>query len=162
MTRWEKLKLEYPDGPHNAEAMMIDPVSQRIIIISKSSGTIWMTPEHWGAGPARMTLIKVGSIKTMPDLLTGIDISPDGREIVVKFYNSIYYFCMGSRQYDKPEDSWQDIVDVLTMDDGTKVPYIEEPQGEAVCFGQSFDDGIYTLSESQGRPLVPLIHHERL
>ena len=162
LTQWEKLKLEYPDGPHNAEAMMIDPVSSRIFILTKSSGTIWVTPESWGAGPARMTLTKVGSIKAMPDLLTGIDISPDGKEIVVKFYNSIHYFCMGSRQYDKPEDSWQDIVDVLTMGDGMRVPYIEEPQGEAVCFGQSFDDGIFTLSESQGRPLIPLIHHERL
>ena len=162
LTRWEKLKLEYPDGPHNAEAMMIDPVSERIFIISKSSGTIWMTPEQWGAGPARMTLTKVGSIKTMPDLLTGIDISPDGREIVVKFYNSIHYFCMGSRQYDNPEDSWQDIVNVLANVDGIKVPYIEEPQGEAVCFGQSFDDGIFTLSESQGMELIPLLHYERL
>ena len=162
LTQWDKLQLEYPDGTHNAEAMMIDPVSKRIFIITKSSGTIWMTPKEWGAGHAKMTLEMVGSIKKMPNPLTAIDISPDGKEIVVKFYNSIHYFCMGSRQYDNPEDSWQDIVNVLANVDGIKVPYIEEPQGEAVCFGQSFDDGIFTLSESQGMELIPLLHYERL
>ena len=161
LTQWDELQLEYTNGPHNAEAMMIDPVSRRIFILTKSSGAIWMTPEQWGPGNGKMTLELVGSINNMPDSLTGIDISPDGKEIVVKFYNSIHYFCMGSRQYDKPEDSWQDIVDVLTMGDGKRVPYIQEPQGEAVCFGHSFDDGMYTLSESRGMPLVPLFHYER-
>lgn len=164
LTQWDELQLEYPDGPHNAEAMMIDPVSRRIFVITKSSGTIWMIPREWGTGHATMTLEMVGSIKKMPNPLTAIDISPDGKEIVVKFYNSIHYFCMGTRQYDKPEDAWQDIVhvDVLTVENGIKVPYIEEPQGEGICFGQSFDHGIYTLSESQGMTLVPLLHYERL
>ena len=121
-----------------------------------------MTPEQWGLGNGKMTLELVGSINNMPDSLTGIDISPDGKEIVVKFYNSIHYFCMGSRQYDKPEDSWQDIVDALTNNYGIKVPYVEEPQGEAVCFGSTFDAGIYTLSEAQGKALIPLLHYERL
>ena len=162
LTQWDKLEITYSDGPHNAEATMIDPVSGRIFIITKSSGSIWMTPEPWGEGDAKMTLTKVGMIKTMPHFLTGMDISPDGKEIVVKFYTHIFYFCMGSRQYDNPEGAWQDIVDVLTMDDGIKVPYIAEPQGEALCFGSSFDEGIYTLSEAQDRELVPLIHHVRL
>lgn len=109
-----------------------------------------------------MTLEMLGSIMKMPDSLTGIDISPDGKEIVVKFYNSIHYFCMGSRQHDKPEDAWQDIVAVLTTKDGIGVPYIQEPQGEAVCFGQNFEEGIYTLSESRGMALVPLFHYNRL
>ena len=162
LTQWDKLEITYSDGPHNAEATMIDPVSGRIFIITKSSGSIWMTPEPWGEGDAKMTLTKVGMIKTMPHSLTGMDISPDGKEIVVKFYTHIFYFCMGSRQYDNPEGAWQDIVDVLTMGDGIKVPYIAEPQGEALCFGSSFDEGIFTLSEAQDRELVPLFHHVRL
>ena len=162
LTQWDKLEITYSDGPHNAEAMMIDPISRRIFIITKSSGSIWMSPREWGPGDAKMTFTKVGIIKTMPNFLTGIDISPDGKEIVVKFYTHIYYFCMGSRRYDTPGDAWQDIVDVLTMDSGIKVPYIEEPQGEALCFGPSFGQGIYTLSEAQDREFVPLLHHERL
>ena len=162
LTQWDELQLEYPDGPHNAEAMMIDPVSRRIFILTKSSGAIWMTPKEWGPGNGKMTLEMLGSIMKMPDSLTGIDISPDGKEIVVKFYNSIHYFCMGSRQHDKPEDAWQDIVAVLTTKDGIGVPYIQEPQGEAVCFGQNFEEGIYTLSESRGMALVPLFHYNRL
>ena len=162
LTQWDKLELDYSDGPHNAEAMMIDPVSRRIFILTKSSGTIWMTPREWGAGDAKMTLTKVGMIKTMPYFLTGIDISPDGKEIVVKFYTHIYYFCLGSRQYNNPEDAWQEVVKVLNTESGIKVPYIAEPQGEAVCFGSTFNGGIYTLSEAQDREFVPLIHHERL
>ena len=162
LTLWDKLELRYTDGPHNAEAVMIDPVSRRMFILTKSSGRIWMTPSEWGPGDASMVLKRVGRIKNMPDSLTGIDISPDGKEIVVKFYDSIHYFCMGSRQYDNPSGAWQDILNVLTTTDGIPVPYEEEPQGEAVCFGPTFDDGMYTLSEAKRNPLVPLIHHERL
>ena len=162
LTLWDKLELRYTDGPHNAEAIITDPVSRRIFILTKSSGRIWMTPEEWGPGNASMVLKRMGRVKNMPDSLTGIDISPDGKEIVVKFYDSIRYFCMGDRQYDNPGGAWQDIIDVLTTADGIPVPYEVEPQGEAVCFGQNFDEGIYTLSEARRNPLVPLIHHERL
>ena len=162
LTQWDKLEITYSDGPHNAEAMMIDPVSRRIFIITKSSGSIWMTPGPWGEGDAKMTLTKVGMIKMMPHQLTGIDISPDGKEIVAKFYTHIIYFCLGDRQYNNPEDAWQEIARVLNTENGIQVPYIAEPQGEAVCFGSSFDEGIYTLSEAQDRELVPLIHHVRL
>ena len=141
---------------------MIDPVSGRIIILTKSSGSIWITPKKWGVGNDSMTLKKVGRIKKMPDSLTGMDISPDGKELVVKFYDSIYYYCMGTRQYNNPDGAWQDIVNVLQQNDGIPVPYNEEPQGEAVCFGQDFNSGLYTLSEARGASTFPLINHERL
>lgn len=162
LTKWDKLELRYTDGPHNVEAMMIDPVSGRIIILTKSSGTIWITPMKWGFGNDSMTLQKVGRIKQMPDRLTGMDISPDGKELVVKFYDSINYYCMGTRQYNNPDGAWQDIVNVLQQNDGIPVPYNEEPQGEAVCFGQDFNSGLYTLSEARGASTFPLINHERL
>ena len=109
-----------------------------------------------------MTLQKVGRIKKMTDSVTGMDISPDGKELVVKFYDSIHYFCMGSRQYYNPDNAWRDVVDVLQINDGISVPYKEEPQGEAVCFGQNFGAGLFTLSESRGSSEFPLIHHARL
>ena len=162
LTKWDKLELRFTDGPHNCEAMMIDPVSQRIFILTKSSGTIWVTPQKWGVGDAKMTLQKVGRIKKMTDSVTGMDISPDGRELVVKFYDSIHYFCMGTRQYMNPVNAWRDVVDVLQNNDGISVPYREEPQGEAVCFGPNFGAGLYTLSEARGAAQFPLIRHARL
>ena len=141
---------------------MVDPLSQRIIIITKSSGTIWVTPQKWGEGNARMTLQKRGRIKTMMDDVTGVDITPDGKEIVVKYYDAIYYFCIGDRNYSNPDSAWTEIVDVLSTSTGIEVPYNEEPQGEAVCFAHDFDGGIYTLSESRGNYYVPLYHHKRL
>ena len=83
-------------------------------------------------------------------------------KIVVKFYDSINYYCMGTRQYNNPDGAWQDIVNVLQQNDGIPVPYNEEPQGEAVCFGQDFNSGLYTLSEARGASTFPLINHERL
>lgn len=162
LTKWDKLELRFTDGPHNCEAMMIDPVSQRIFILTKTTGTIWVTPQKWGAGSTSMTLQKVGRIKKMTSRLTGMDISPDGKELVVKFYNSIHYFCMGTRQYSNPNNAWRDVVNVLQNNDGISVPYNREPQGEAVCFGQNFGAGLFTLSEARGSSEFPLIHYERL
>jgi len=161
LSKWDKLELRFTDGPHNCEAMIFDPVSGRIIIVTKSSGTIWVTPQKWGEGSTSMTLQKVGRIKRMSGAITGMDISYDGKELVVKEYGSIRYFCMGTRQYDNPWSAWQDIVDVLQNNDGIYVPYNSEPQGEAVCFGQNFNAGLFTLSEAVGKQSFPLIHYPR-
>jgi hypothetical protein len=64
------------------------------------------------------------------------DISSDGREILIKKYNVLYYW------YRNEGES----IEETLLKDLTKVPYIFEPQGEAVCWGSDLS-GYYTLSE---------------
>ena len=135
----DRLVFLYPDGNHNAETLMIDPLNLDIYIVSKESNTklyraAW--PYTFYAAPTLNvdTLELVASLSF--DTAVGGDISPDGKEILIKKRNVIYY-------WDRNEN--QTIAEALGDDLGV-VPYIKEPQGEAVCWAADLS-GYYTLSE---------------
>ena len=68
--------------------------------------------------------------------IVGGDISHDGKEILVKSYNDIFYFSRKSNQ---------SFYDALNNEE-IKFLYITEPQGEAICWDANIS-GYYTLSE---------------
>ena len=55
--------------------------------------------------------------------------------------------------------------EVLSSDDGKKVPYEREKKGEAIAFASASDrygyGGFYTLSESNGDDWVQLYNYAR-
>lgn len=80
----EALRLRYPDGARNAEAMTIDPVTGELFILSKSSGTTSIysaTQDQLNAG-GLIVLQRRGTFRF--HVANGMDVSPDGREIVVR------------------------------------------------------------------------------
>ena len=70
--------------------------------------------------------------------LVGGDISPDGTEVLLKSYVKVFYW---RRQ------TGQSLVDLLQTEP-TILPYMPEPQGEAIGFATD-GSGYYTLSEAQ-------------
>lgn len=147
-----KLVLEYPKGKGiNAECLMVDPIDNTLYIITKDKGVIYRPQGSWGPGNAEMTLVEVGDVTTTSSSITGCDISRNGREILIKTYGSVYYFCRGEGET---------VADVLSRN-GARQPYIEEPQGEGVCFANDRDGGFYTLSESRGKSTTPLYYYAR-
>lgn len=79
------LEASYPGGKgFNAECLLYDQFDDRLYIITKSKGDIYRTPFAWGNSNAKMTLTKVGTVKTRPGSITGCDISRSGREILIK------------------------------------------------------------------------------
>lgn len=135
----ERLVFQYPDGNRNAETIMIDPLTLDIYIVSKESATkvyraAW--PYTFHAAPTfDVDTLEVVTSFTF-DTAVGGDISPDGREILIKKYNVMYYWT---------RDEDQTIDEAFEADIRT-VPYFIEPQGEAVCWA-SDSSGYYTLSE---------------
>jgi hypothetical protein len=89
------LRLRYPDGAHNAEALLVDPVTGDILIIEKTSagGTarIYRAPGNLAAG-SLTTLTLVGSL-SLPtgstNLVTGADVSADGTQVAVRTYAAV-------------------------------------------------------------------------
>lgn len=156
-SEWEKLTLYYPDQEHDVECLLVDPWTKMIYLITKESNTIWRTNEAWGEGDAVMELVKNGQVNKeevrTKAKITGGDISRDGREILLKYYDYVVYIC---------RDEGESISDALSRKPGMRLPYISEPQGESVAFASELMGGYYTLSESQGRDLVPLYHYSRL
>lgn len=127
--------FRYPDGPRNAEALMVDPVTKDIYIISKHE-----TKAHVYLAPYPQLINKIFLLKHVATLnlsyVVAADISATGKEILIKTYMNIFYW-----QRNLSDTLWQ----VLTTTPDT-LPYSMEPQGESVCWAGD-EKGYYTLSE---------------
>jgi len=141
LTDVEILSFIYPDGRRDAEALMVDPVSGDIYIISKRELGVHI---YLAAYPQAVDTIFTLTHAGILDLtyITAGDISPDGSGIILKSYNQVYYW---HRSGDLK------IPDILQ----TKprfLDYIPEPQGEAITWDPT-GNGYYTVSEElQGIP----------
>ena len=84
--------------------------------------------------------------------LVGADISPDGREILLKYYGSVKYFCR--------DDESESVAEVFRTHDSLKLSYDREtePKGEAVAWAK---EGFYTLSEQDRLSTTPLYFYKR-
>jgi hypothetical protein len=97
-------RLRYPDGPHNAEAIAVDPVRQRMFIFTKAllgrSQVFSVSTRAPGRGVR--TLARVGHLDLSftgtpggPNpvgqvTVTGASMSPDGSVLIVRSYTDAY------------------------------------------------------------------------
>ncbi|HHV36482.1 MAG TPA: hypothetical protein GXX77_01415 [Candidatus Cloacimonetes bacterium] len=132
------IKYVYDDGARDAEAFFVHPTSGDIYIISKREEQvgIYHLPYPQESGET-LTAKKLGVMQM--SWVTAADISPDGKTVLVKNYGSIRRFKIGAKQN----------VAKALLKPGKSMPYILEPQGEAICFDAS-GKGYYTLSEQSG------------
>ena len=157
LTNVETITLRYPDGARDAETLLIDPMSKDLYVISKretkvrvyrasypQSTTAPITLEH-------VATLAINEQDSRSAWLTGGDISPSGREILLKSYIGIYYW---SRIPGQP-------VHEALMAEPILLPYIPEPQGEAVCW-KADGGGYYTVSEEQNDIPAQLYFYPRL
>lgn len=139
--------LKYPDGPRDAETLMIDDIDHLLYIISKREDTvsIYTAPLSWTAndtiklkkrGTRYFTGVKPGK------WISGGDISRDGKKVILKSYQKVFYWSRKNK-----ERLW------LTLQrQPAELPYKQEPQGEAICFDNT-GNGYYTVSEGDHQPV---------
>ncbi len=141
------LYLKYPDGPRDAEALMIDPVEKLLYIVSKRYDKvgIYTAPLSQQKGDT-VTLTKRGMLffKGIKPFkwVTAADISADGSKILLKTYEKVYYW---QREPDQP--AWK-----AMLKHPTELPYLQEKLGEAIGFTRS-GKGYFTISEGVYAPL---------
>ena len=141
----ESISFQYEDGNRDAETLIVDPLTKDIIIISKreeSAVHIYLLPfPHDTENVLTAQLIMTKdfypniNFNTSQWIVAG-DISKDGSEILIKSYKDVFYFS---------RESNQSIFDALNTT-GEKLPYVTEPQGEAICWDR-MTSGYFTLSE---------------
>ena len=131
----DKITFQYPDGAHDAEAILVENSSKDIYIITKqdSPSRIYKLPYPQDTGDTN-TAVFVGSLSFSG--VTGAAISADGKEILVRTYNSVFYWQRATTQTVEQALS----VSPVILD--TQF----EPQGEAICF-KNDNSGFFTLSE---------------
>lgn len=79
-------RLKYADGPRDAEAVLINPKSNRLYVVSKLlSGRLYAAPKRLRAGRANV-LREVGPA---PTVATDAAYAPDGRTFAIRTYFSV-------------------------------------------------------------------------
>jgi hypothetical protein len=132
---YDELKFNYPDGSHDAEAILIDNNSKDIYIITKTDVTSRIYKFSYPQSTSSVsTVILIGSLPFSG--VTSAASSASGDELLIKTYTSLSY--------------WKRNMNETIGDALERAPislnYQVEPQGEAVCF-KNDNSGFYTLSE---------------
>jgi hypothetical protein len=104
-----KVDFEYPDGPRDAEAVVVDADNQRVLVLTKRT----LPPELYEVpltpGDGRTKAVLLGTIESLPTPTrndvhnasftkdwhwqpTAMDLSPDGRLAVILTYRAIYVY----------------------------------------------------------------------
>ncbi|MCK5796907.1 MAG: hypothetical protein KAI47_06985 [Deltaproteobacteria bacterium] len=157
LTGAETYTLRYPDGPHNAETLLIDPRSGTIYLITKEEKTlqsqIFRVPvtTRVPAPTKPLTLIEEGALQFHEGLLkavksgvlTGGDVAPDGSAILLRTYGDVLWYAW-------PEG--KNLAEALVNVAPCILPVAWEVQGESIAFAAKGGD-YFTLSESDGQAL---------
>ena len=135
------IQLKYPDGPRNAETLMVDPLTKDIYIASKegSLSKIYVAPYPQSTSSVtELTPV----VKLFFNKATGGDISADGSEILLRSKETIWYWklpqgtSISTGLFTKPQHA----------------PYANnEPQGEGIGFAAD-GSGFFTDTEVRDFP----------
>lgn len=111
----ESYRLHYPDGAHDAEALLADPATGRLYVVTKDlfGGRVYAAPKRLRAGSDNplTALDKVGP------LITDGAVFPDGKHVILRGYTSATVYTFPG--FEKV--------------DSFRLP--QQPQGEAVSVG---------------------------
>lgn len=143
----EAIRLRYPDGRHDAEALLVHPVTGDIYIVTKTLGaapSVYKLGAPYSTSDAnRLTLLsQIGDMPT--GLITGGDIAPDGNGVVLCDYFGAYELRLrsGASAFD---EVWGQTA--------TNINLGLRQQGESVCYAAD-GDSLYATSEKRPTPLI--------
>jgi hypothetical protein len=135
-----RLALRYADGPHDAEALLVDPRGGALFVVTKDlDGRAGVYQAHRGRLRRRATL-ELG----LGQPITAGDVSADGRIVALRSYDRAYVFTRARGE--SLADALRSAPCVAGAD------LLPEGQGEALALGR---DGraFYTVAEGP-RPLL--------
>jgi hypothetical protein len=133
----DQVKLQFPGGPKDAETLLADPISGVLFLVSKREpkNALYQVPAAaFEKGSAMVEKVHEFDFNSS---VAG-DISKDGSQILIKTYLAVFYW----KRTDK-----KSLVEALKAAP-MRLPYVPEPQGEAIGFNFQ-GDAYFTLSEKR-------------
>ncbi|GLW34982.1 hypothetical protein Areg01_79180 [Actinoplanes regularis] len=142
-------RMAYPDGAHDAEALLIAPDGTPIVVTKSPGAAGLYTPDGALRSGATTPLRKAGDVSVPITttanpygfagrlLVTGAASSPDGSRVVLRTYADAF-------EYDV---SGGKVVEALVSGTPRTIPLPDEPQGESVAYTT---DGTALLTVSEG------------
>jgi hypothetical protein len=148
ITEFETLVVKLDDGVFDSEALMCDPISKNLYLLSKQQKTCGVYEIKF---PFSADTLIAKRLYDIPyESINAGAISPDGAEVVIKNYDNIYY-------WKKPgEESIAELLKTLPMG----LHYTREPQGEAITWAWD-NSGFYTLGENGRGERAKLYFYKR-
>ena len=140
---YDTFELTYPDGPHDAETLLVDPIGGELVIMTKEwdgSSRIY-SAGPFAVGSASTELRFRGAVQ-LGVLATAGDVSADGTRVLLRSYADIRGW-----QRDPAGPLWQ-----AFTEPGCAMASADENQGEAVAFTAD-GDGYATISEGRFSPI---------
>jgi len=141
----EPFQFRYPDGAHNAEALIVDPGSGRIYVITKTqshSCNVYRSPWPLKLGePMTFEPMTGAAVATISQwrLVTGAAASPDGRRVAIRTYFSAFELLRA------PGKGFESVFD--SSPSSISLPL--EQQGEAISYTR---DAKYLVTTSEKLP----------
>ncbi|MEV6524111.1 hypothetical protein AB0M43_19350 [Longispora sp. NPDC051575] len=147
-------RLKYPDGAHDAEALLLDANDNPVIVTKDSVSGIYVPTGPLVPGNEGTTLKKAGDFTATrtgtpggpvpiisQSLVTGGANSPDRKKVALRTYTDAY-------EWDVPNG---DVVGAITTTKPRITPLPDEPQGESITYTR---DGaaFLTVSETSLQP----------
>ena len=138
----------YPDGAHDAEALLIDPRTAETYVVTKSImslGDAYRVDLDRPRVPTRAVRVATLSATTGFDaLVTAASVHPSGRRVLLRTYRGLW-------EFERP--GAHGLAEVLRSGSARAVPAARHLQGEAV--GYTPDGRGYLLGgEGDGTPLL--------
>jgi hypothetical protein len=145
--QWSRFPLVYPDGPHDAETLLIHPETGQPFIVTKhpDGGAIYAAPEEPVSGAVENELVRVADA---PPRITDGAFLPDGSGVVLRDDDEVYLLDWPSAEVKR----------TIPLP-----PQRCDRTAELPCLGESLavsEDGEYLYAGSEGANsvvnLVPL------
>lgn len=145
---YDTLILKLPDGVRDAEALMIDPTSQDMFLVSKREDSVRLYQIDYLV--QQDTFLAQRIAKLPFHNINAADISADGREVLMKDYDNIYYW----------RKEGDESIRELLLKEPLQLPYKKGRQDEAIAWKRD-GSGFYTLGETVSGEKGKLVYHKR-
>lgn len=137
----DAIRLTYPDGPRDAETLLVDPLTRDIFILSKRELFSKVYRAAWAQSTTRPT--RMERVATLPwGFAVAGDVSPDGSRVIIR---GMFNASLWVRPPGMP--LWH-----AFSGQQMRLPLMEEPQGEGICF-DARGAGYFTIGEGACPPL---------
>lgn len=148
----ERISFRYSDGPRNAEAILLDPQTRDLWVVTKDEQKVRIYRLAYPQNTSDVN--KADYYGELPlNVITGGSVSADGNEILLISYLGAYHW---------RRKSGQSLADALQKNNYTSLA--TDPigtQSEAICFDKG-NNGYYTLPEKGTQASVTLNYYKRL
>ena len=138
---WE---LRYPDGPHDAESLAVNPLTGRVYVVTKGlTGGVYALP----ANPSRTGVNRLTRVGAAPSVATDAVYLADGSALAVRTYLALV------------------LLDARDFSRVGSTPLPPQPQGETISLAPDGhgllvgSEGVHTLVQEVAIPALPLAAH---